>query len=191
LSANIHHYAALNASAIPKLGSVEIRTLRGCNEPGTIKEWLTILRRIYDLSADYDDPRDLIAGKFSGEGPLAFFEDILGDSVPVIRRDVPWDDERIRESLYEGMRLAQDICYVRDWSEYKPKEFTPDPFGRDARKMARRVSSPQLSDYTNIMNTISNEEWGQQITVEMADEAPQSMSSTGVWNNFFSESEEI
>jgi acyl carrier protein phosphodiesterase len=133
----------------------------------------------------------LIAGKFSGEGPLAFFEDILGDSVPVIRRDVPWDDERIRESLYEGMRLAQDICYVRDWSEYKPKEFTPDPFGRDARKMARRVSSPQLSDYTNIMNTISNEEWGQQITVEMADEAPQSMSSTGVWNNFFSESEEI
>jgi hypothetical protein len=46
--------------------------------------------------------------------------------------------------------------------------------------MARRVSSPQLSDYTNIMNTISNEAWGQQITVEMADEAPQPMPSTGM-----------
>jgi hypothetical protein len=78
------HYAGLNAHALAKFGSLEVRTLRGCSDPQTIIDWVGILERLYNLSAEYEDPRD-ICGAFSSEGPLAFFEKILGDKVPVVR----------------------------------------------------------------------------------------------------------
>lgn len=151
------HYGGLNAHALMKYGSLEIRTLRGCTNPQTIIEWLTILRRLYDLSAEFQDPRD-ICGMFSAEGPATFFGTILGDTAMTVRQGISMTEEQIRDSLYDGIRLAQDICYCRDWSLYKPVELADDPFGRDPRKVMKKLSGMVAqSDAGGPFNQSANE----------------------------------
>jgi hypothetical protein len=126
------HYAGMNAHAIVKFGSLEIRTLRGVSDPDIINTWVAILRRLYDLSADFPDPRE-ICGGFSGTGADAFFEYVLADNAATVRQGIKMDSEGIRTSMYEGVRMAQDLCYARDWSTFNPKELKIDPFGRKPR----------------------------------------------------------
>lgn len=151
------HYAGLNANALQKFGSLEIRTLRGVTEPAIILDWVAILRRLYDLSADFKDPRDICA-MFSSEGPAHFFDTILGDTANIVRRGVKLTEDQIRDSMYEGIRLAQDICYCRDWSLYDPKELADDPFGRDPRKLAKKLAAgagqpPMPTTMTGVTDT--------------------------------------
>ena len=132
------HYAGFNANALRKFGSIEIRTMRGVSDQKTITDWVGILQRIYEYSAEFPDPRD-VCGMFSGYGPLSFFHQILGDKSTTVRSVVTWTDEEIRESMYRGIRLAQDLCYCRDWSLYKPKELAADPFKRKESKIAKTI----------------------------------------------------
>ena len=127
------HYAGLNTYAIAKFGSLEFRTMRGVNTPPAIKTWVSILERIYNASAEFTDPR-AICEILSQSGPMQFFELILGDLAEVVRRGVSMSEDQIRDSLYEGIRIAQDVCYARDWDVFKPMEYRPDPFDRPANK---------------------------------------------------------
>lgn len=135
------HYAGLNANAIMKFGSLEIRSLRGCTDPQHILDWVAVLERIYNLSADFADPRALV-DSFSGNGPLAFYDMILGDRGPVVKESITWDNQRIMESMYDGIRLAQDLCYCRDWSLYRPVEIQRDPFGRRKKVTSMPLLEP-------------------------------------------------
>jgi len=124
------HYAGLNIQALQKFGSLEIRYLRGATQPQLILDWVTILRRLYEQSAIYPDPRDVLS-LFSYEGPLNFFNTILGPTADIIHAGLPsWDRETISASLYEGIRMAQDLVYCRDWDLYQPIVVRDDPFGR-------------------------------------------------------------
>lgn len=136
------HYAGLNTNALTKFGSLEIRTLRGPTDFSIIQQWVDILERIYKLSAEYTDPRDIPA-QLSQQGPMSFFETVLGDQGPVLRAGIDFDDERVRDAMYEGIRLAQDLCYCRDWSLFKPVDLKDDPFGRDMRKVAKAMAFHQ------------------------------------------------
>lgn len=133
------HYAGLNAHALYKFGSIEIRSLRGCTEPQTILDWVAILRRIYEKSADFPDPR-LIPDSLSSDGPMAYLDMVLGEHRSTVINGIGWTIDKVRGSLYEGIRLAQDICYCRDWSLYSPVEMKSDPFGRPAKKVASSLS---------------------------------------------------
>jgi hypothetical protein len=90
------------------------------------------------------DPRD-ICSLFSSEGPLAFFEKILGDRVPIVRAAIDYSDDQIRDAMYTGVRLAQDLCYCRDWGEYKAMKLKPDPFSRDLKKVAKRLQAEPMT----------------------------------------------
>lgn len=137
-----YHYSGLAADAIRKHGSLEIRTLRGVDDPRVIQEWVGILQRLYEASADFPDPRR-ICEDFSSKGPFAYFEDIFRDKAAIIRQSEGIDDDFIRQSLYEGIRMyAQDICYAKDWDTFKPVNLRRDPFGRDPKKMLRRLQNP-------------------------------------------------
>lgn len=133
------HYAGLNTNALTKFGSLEIRTLRGPTDFSIIQDWVNILERLYKLSAEYTDPRDIPA-LFSQQGPLEFFNTVLGEQGPVLRAGIDFDDERVRDSMYEGIRLAQDLCYCRDWGNFKAVDLKDDPFGRDMRKVAKAMA---------------------------------------------------
>ncbi len=133
------HYSGMNANALFKFGSLEWRTLRGCSDPEVILNWVNILRRLYELSAEFQDPRDVCA-MFSSEGPVAFFDNVLGSMGQIVRKGVDFDNEKIAESMYEGIRLAQDICFCRNWDNFVPQTLSRDPFGRDAKKMMKKLS---------------------------------------------------
>jgi hypothetical protein len=136
------HYSGLNVHALAKYGSVEVRTLRGCQDFNVIKDWVRILQRLYEVSADYPDPRGVISG-FSGQGALTWFQTVLGDCGPIVRQGVPFSDQELTDMLYEGIRMAQDICYCRDWSFYKPVEVKADPFGRvPKRRKTKKAKAP-------------------------------------------------
>jgi hypothetical protein len=126
------HYAGFNVNALHKFGSVEIRFLRGCTDKQHILDWVAVLQRLYELSAEFPDPRDVI-GAFSYGGPTGYFDEILGDVAKIVRGGIEMSEEQIRDSLYDGIRIAQDLCYCRDWSLYKPVEIREDPFGRPTR----------------------------------------------------------
>lgn len=137
LSDNLH-YAGFNAHALRKFGSVEIRTMRGVSDPKIIQDWVEILQRLYEYSAEFNDPRD-VCGIFSGYGPMQMFNTVLGNKAVTVRSCVNWSDEQIKNSLHSGIRMAQDLCYCRDWSLYMPKEIAPDPFKRDQKKIAKNL----------------------------------------------------
>ncbi len=132
------HYAGLNPNALKKFGSLEVRTLRGCSDPKVIEQWVGILERLYKLSADFEDPRE-VCTMISGMGTLAWFEAILGDKASVVRNGINFTDHDIDASLKTGIRLAQDLCYCRDWSMYKPFEMKPDPFNRSAKYLLKKM----------------------------------------------------
>jgi hypothetical protein len=97
------HYSGLNAHALTTFGSLEVRTLRGVSDPKTILEWVAMLQRLYDLSASFTDPRQIIE-QFSEMGPLSFFSEIMGPMASVLRRDIPHDDQQVREAMFEGTK---------------------------------------------------------------------------------------
>ena len=123
------HYAGLNAQALAKFGSLEIRSLRGVKDPELVLNWVSVLENIYKLSNDYPDPR-VLCDTFSSQGPVDYLQMILGDTYPIVRNGIDYDNQQIMEALYDGIRLAQDLCYCRDWSKYKPHDIKADPFGR-------------------------------------------------------------
>lgn len=138
------HYAGMNAQALHKFGSIEIRTLRGVNDPQIILDWVSILERLYNLSAEFPDPRDL-PPLFSSEGPMNFLDIVLGDKADTIRNGIDYSPEQIRDALYEGIRFAQDLCYCRDWSLFQPTDIKEDPFNRDLNSVASALSGQGAS----------------------------------------------
>jgi hypothetical protein len=133
-----YHYAGLNAQALKKHGSLEIRSMRGVKDPKVIIDWVRVLQRMYELSAEYKDPRE-VCSMFSGYGPLMFFEKILGSTASIIRGGVNWSDDDLSKSMLRGIRLAQDIVYCRDWDLYATQEVKPDPFSRKQSVVAKKL----------------------------------------------------
>lgn len=180
------HYGGLNPGAIVKFGSVEIRALRGVADPKVILDWVSILQRLYELSAEFPDPRAVVGG-FSGEGPLAWLERILGDKCGLILNECPYSTDEIRNSLYEGIRLAQDLCFCREWSEYTPKVIERDPFGRtEASDKAVGYASMSETELINeffnspYCNVMSFNAWKNMVLTKEADAAPSPTTTFGL-----------
>ncbi len=153
------HYAGFNPQALNKFGSIEIRTLRGCTDPETILAWVRMLERLYRRSEDFqDDPRRVVDG-FSGHGPIAFLQDMMGPEYNTLRNGIPHTNQEVMEVMYDGIRLAQGLCYCRDWSLYRPIDPATDPFGRLSSKglVADAVAANQVSfqqfyvEYGNVL----------------------------------------
>lgn len=124
------HYSGMNFAALGKYGSIEIRSLRGVNNPDTILTWVKILQRIYNLSAEYKDPRSVCEG-FSQEGAMALLHKILGEYTNSLISEIEYNNSQIIRAVHSGIRLAQDVCYCADWSKFKELKVTKDPFMRD------------------------------------------------------------
>lgn len=129
------HYAGFNASSLHRFGSVEIRTLRGSTEPSEIITWVGILQRLYDLSEEYTDPRQVIEG-FSGEGAMAYLERVLGPYTNTVLEGSRMSLQEAMGAIYNGIRYAQDLCYAIDWTELEYIDPNNDPFKRTPKKIA-------------------------------------------------------
>ncbi len=157
------HYSGMNVHALNKYGSLEFRSMRGTQDPDTILQWCKVLQRLYDLSAEFKDPRE-ICYMFSGEGPVNFFHNILGDCTDFIRSGIPFTEQEVRQSMYEGIRLAQDLCYCRDWSAFEEVDLKKDPFGRSQNKVLGQLSyysqEDALGQYTEPYDSVMDQHHG-------------------------------
>lgn len=135
------HYAAFNAHSLTNKGSIEIRTMRGVNDPEIIKTWVEVLQHIYELSAQYPDPRR-VCENFSGYGYEYYVKQVIGPHWERIIQESNMTTEEVRNSLYAGIRMAQNICYSRDWSKFKVEEVKPDPFGRPVQQLQGYTPEP-------------------------------------------------
>jgi hypothetical protein len=135
---DIFHYAGLNPHALLKYGSLEFRTMRGCHSAEEVMSFVRILERLYRLSAEFPDPRDVVAGYSSG-GPISHFNILLGDCAQSVRDAIGWTDSELSGAIFRGVRLAQTLCYCRDWDVFKALTIKDDPFGRDRSKVAKKV----------------------------------------------------
>lgn len=139
------HYAGMSIYSVPRQGSVEIRCMSGTQDPSLIKEWVSILQRLYERSGVYESPDQYIE-TFSYLGPMRFMDEVFGDKVPTIRKRVEMSDADIRESLYEGIRMAQDLCYCRDWGRFNHTKLAPDPFKRSPRTVINHLRNLPLEE---------------------------------------------
>ena len=150
------HYSGCNLHALGKFGTIEIRALRGCTDKNDIKTWVSILRRLYDLSAEYPDPRQVVEG-FSGEGPMAYLERILGPYTGTVLEGIDFDHQDVMDSMYEGIRQAQDVAYCRDWDEFEADKSRVNPFGRKRKTSASSAAEIYLE--MSSANPVFATEW--------------------------------
>lgn len=139
------HYSAMNANALFQYGSLEFRTLRGCPDPQTIKDWVKMLERLYNLSAEFEDPRE-ICQQLSAYGPTEFFYFIFGNTLDILMKGLDMSPDEVESSIFEGMRLAQELCYCRDWTAFRSLIVKPDPFGRKTSLVAAKLKAASLED---------------------------------------------
>lgn len=144
------HYAAFNPNAIEKFGSIELRTLRGTSEKATVKTWVRALRNIYEASERYSLRPPAVCEDFSSMGSLDFFNYIVGEPAAGIYHDLKWSEEDFNRSLWEGARIAQDLAFCLDWSNFSRRpEGKSDPFGRGKKgeSAGRRTAEEILQEF--------------------------------------------
>jgi len=147
------HYAGFNAHSLAKFGSVEIRFLRGATEPQLIIDWVKMLERLYVLSGELKDPREVM-NMFSYGGPINYLHEVFGDTFPILFKGIDISEDELRESLYQGIRLAQTIAYCYDWGTID-KTPIDNPFNRNVNKIETAIAAMAETSYTPSWSTSS------------------------------------
>lgn len=113
-------YGAMNLNALSKFGSIEIRTMRGIDKKEELVEWLHILNRLYEYACKTDNPPSNLLESLSFLGPKGFMESVFGpDLTKILTQN--YSEIGLHQSLYEGLRLVQMLCYslFDVWEEAK------------------------------------------------------------------------
>lgn len=163
------HYSGLNFHALLKLGSLEVRSMRGTQDPEQIKLWVSVLEHIYNLSEKYQDDLGSIVDQFSGQTRQDLFRKIVGPHADKIMDECGLNFEQFDASLLEGVRMSQSLCYCRDWSKYQKKPEFSDIFNRSRHK----VNEPLLGyDESGPFNPSTSQAQGQLYHDEPANPSP-------------------
>lgn len=107
-------YASANVCALAKYGSLEFRCLRGTTDKKLITDWVSILTAIKDASMTFKDPRE-VCESLSKLGPDGLFNKIFSGKFPELIDGFDW-----RSTMFDGVRLAQDIAYNINWVVGEP-----------------------------------------------------------------------
>lgn len=103
-------YASLNVTALHKFGSLEFRSMRGTDDFGLIQTWVDMLVKLKEAAELYQDPVAIVES-LSRDGEMHFLETVLG--AELAQQVIAPDAE---ESIREGIRSIQNICYDVDWA---------------------------------------------------------------------------
>jgi hypothetical protein len=73
--------------------------------------------------------------------------------------------EEIADSMYAGVRRAQDICFCRDWTLFKTVDVSDNPFGFSKKKLLEKAMSASgysaVEEQTAPMGSMPLNEWGE------------------------------
>jgi hypothetical protein len=118
-------YGSMNLRATATHGTLEFRAMEGNLDVNRINTWVQTLCAIKDAAMKIEDPRS-IPQDLSRLGPAEWVMSIIGDT-PLSRAIVA--SPALFESIYEGVRLAQDVCYAVDWSRKEAPKVQEPPRG--------------------------------------------------------------
>lgn len=194
------HYSGLNLHSLRDKGSIEVRSMRGATDPQVIVDWVSILERIYRLSADFPDPR-LVCAQFSGNGGMAYLKFVLGDYTDKVLAGCSMETSEVMTSVHEGIRIAQNICFCRDWSTIDPSKAVNDPFGRTIQQVTNSISNTFVEEYLEtqmsqpVVPTVqgwSHIEMEMMATMAPPPPPPTATGAAGVsaWHNFYTQTSE-
>ncbi len=137
-------YCSLNLAALNKFGTVEFRGMRGLDNKEDLIQWLSIINEFCEFTCYKMRSPVSIIENISRKTPLGFLEDIFsGENVKALTAGLT--EGEVANSLYEGMRLIQIICY-KIGEEFENvringKDFW-EGFNRDAEFLQEAVEEP-------------------------------------------------
>ncbi len=105
-----NRYTSFNVAAINKFGTVEFRGMRGLDNREDILAWLDILNEFTDYACyKMENPVTLIE-EISIKTPIGFIKEVFSKE-NFLRLTKGIDESDINNSIYEGLRLVQMLCY--------------------------------------------------------------------------------
>jgi hypothetical protein len=105
-----NRYTSFNVAAINKFGTVEFRGMRGLDNREDILAWLDILNEFTDYACyKMKNPVTLIED-ISVKTPIGFIKEVFSKE-NFLRLTKGIDENDINNSVYEGLRLVQMLCY--------------------------------------------------------------------------------
>lgn len=117
------HYAGMNIHSITQRGSLEFRAMAGNIDTEFIRSWIDALYSLREKAKTYNDPREVVTA-LSHTGPIEFMRECLPAAVVAQCRTQP----ELFPRLFDGVRLAQEIAYAREWGPkvaFKTKTVKP------------------------------------------------------------------
>jgi len=124
-------YASMNILATRTHGTLEFRAMEGNLDPARINDWVQVLCTLKDAAMAMDNPQDIM-GNVSAVGPHQWLRNLLPANNTITERALRHDN--LSGSIYEGVRLAQDICFAVPWAKDDPFAVGPasDELPKDA-----------------------------------------------------------
>lgn len=107
---NDFRYCSLNMASVNKFGSIEFRGMRGLDNRQDLHDWFDIVQEFCEYGCyKMHNPVDLIQ-EISYKTPVGFVKEVFSDrSFKLLTEGL--DEDVINDSIYEGLRLVQMMCY--------------------------------------------------------------------------------
>lgn len=103
-------YTSLNLASINKFGTVEFRGMRGLDNREDVLAWLEIINEFMDYACyKMKNPVTLVE-EISVKTPVGFMKEVFSHE-NFLRLTNGIDENTISNSIYEGLRLVQMLCY--------------------------------------------------------------------------------
>jgi hypothetical protein len=105
-----NRYCSLNLASMTKFGTVEFRGMRGLDNAADVLSWLSIINEFCDYACyKMNNPAKLIE-EISVKRPVGFLREIFSKE-NFVKLTHGLDEDVIDQSIYEGLRLVQMLCY--------------------------------------------------------------------------------
>lgn len=107
---NDQRYCSLNLAALNKFGTVEFRGMRGLDNKEDMLAWLSIVSELCDYACYNMRNPITVLENISVKTPLVFLSDIFSKE-NVARLTEGLTANQVHDSVYDGLRLVQMLCY--------------------------------------------------------------------------------
>lgn len=111
LGADMMKYGAINISAFPQRGSLEIRSFRGVTDVNIIRDWTTLLKNMLEYSKRDITPVDIV--NQWRDTQIEMIEDVFGNKFQLLICDNV--DALVQKNLWYAARIAS---FTKDWSKF-------------------------------------------------------------------------
>jgi len=109
-------YASMNVKSLHTYGSLEFRCMQSTDDIDRLKTWVGMLVQLRKAAEQYNNPTEIIRD-FSLQGGVEVMRTVFGKEYT---KELTVSG-RIEESLFTGMRNAQEVAFSTDWDKFEDR----------------------------------------------------------------------